>query len=125
MNQHNILNELSGYFKHIYIACGKTDLRKGIDGLVAIIETNFKLDPYSSSMFIFCGGRRDRIKVIVHDRDGFTLLYKRLDNDGKFKWPRSSNEAMELTMQQFKWLTEGLKIEQLDAMKKSEKRYTY
>ncbi len=116
MTENNILNDLAVNYEHIYIACGQTDLRCGIDGLVSIIQANFNLNPYDSSMFLFCGTKLDRIKVIVHDRDGFTMLYKRLEN-GKFKWPRANSEARELTQQQFKWLTEGLNIEQPKALK--------
>lgn len=113
----NLLNDISVNYDHIYIACGKTDLRRGIDGLVAIIEANFELDPCSNSMFLFCGTRIDRIKVIVHDADGFVLLYKRLEC-GKFQWPRTPVEAKEVTHQQFRWLTEGLNLEQPKAHKK-------
>jgi len=116
----NLLNDISVNYDHIYIACGKTDLRRGIDGLVAIIEVNFDLDPYSSSMFLFCGARADRIKVIVHDADGFVLLYKRLEF-GKFQWPRTPAEAKKVTHQQFRWLTEGLNLEQPKAHKKVSK----
>ena len=48
---------------HIYLACGYTDLRRGIDGLAQIVQQQFELDPFSNSLFLFCGKRRDRIKV--------------------------------------------------------------
>lgn len=97
MIQDSLLNVLAGNYENIYIACGRTDLRKGIDGLVAIIQTEFKLNPYSSAMFLFCGNRADKIKAIVYDIEGFTLLYKRLEH-GQFKWPRNSNDAMQLNL---------------------------
>lgn len=77
---------------HIYLACGYTDLRRGIDGLVQIIQQQFELDPFSNSLFLFCGKRRDRIKALLWEGDGFVLLYKRMENGGGFQWPRSCAE---------------------------------
>lgn len=70
--------------KHIYIACGYTNMRKYIDGLVALVQNHFELDPFQSALFLFCGRRCDRIKVLLWESDGFLLLYKRLKN-GKFQ----------------------------------------
>lgn len=116
MRGQRILNDIADKLDHVYIACGKTDLRRGIDGLVAIIQLEFKLDPFSKSLFLFCGRRTDRIKAIVYDGDGFILLYKRIER-GKFRWPRTPEEAREVTHQQFRWLTEGLRIDQPHALK--------
>lgn len=100
----------------IYIACGYTDLRRGIDGLATIVEAQFKMDPFQKAMFLFCGRRRDRLKALYWEGDGFLLLYKRLEH-GSFQWPRSKNEVQVLTPQQYRWLMEGLKIEQPKANK--------
>lgn len=100
----------------IYIACGYTDLRRGIDGLASIVETQFKMDPFQKAIFLFCGRRRDRLKALLWEGDGFLLLYKRLEN-GSFQWPRNKNEVQTLTPQQYRWLMEGLKIEQPKANK--------
>lgn len=97
-------------FDQIYIACGYTDLRRGIDGLAGIVQNEFELNPFQNILFLFCGRRTDRIKGLLWEGDGFLLLYKRLEN-GKFQWPRSEDEAREITSQQFRWLTEGLSIE--------------
>lgn len=102
--------------KNIYIVCGYTDMRKSIDGLSAIVQQNFKLDVFSGSLFLFCGKRCDRIKALLWEEDGFVLLYKRLEN-GKYKWPRNSEEAKPITKQEFRWLMEGLSIEQKTAIK--------
>ena len=101
----------------IYIVCGYTDLRRSIDGLAHIVTSNYELDPFSKSMFLFCGRRRDRIKALLYEGDGFLLLYKRLDN-GSFQWPRSKSEALKLSSEQFTWLMQGLAIEQPKAIKK-------
>ena len=68
-----MLKELSA--ENIYIVCGHTDMRKSIDGLVAIVQQQYKLDLFSSSAFLFCGRRRDRLKVLLWEADGFILLY--------------------------------------------------
>ena len=111
-----MLNNASG-IDHIYIACGYTDLRSGIDRLAALVQSSFKLDPYQNSLFLFCGRRTDRIKGLLWEGDGFLLLYKRLET-GSFQWPRSESDLRELTDQQFRWLTEGLCIEQQKAIPK-------
>lgn len=60
-----MLNDGSG-FKRIYLATGYTDLRRGIEGLAAIIRFQFELDPYDrNTLFLFCGRRCDRIKALL------------------------------------------------------------
>ena len=95
----------------VYIACGYTDLRKGIDGLAAMVQQQFQLDTFTNTLFLFCGRRRDRIKGLYWEQDGFILLYKRLEQ-GAYQWPRTENEVRQLTPQQYRWLMEGLKVEQ-------------
>ncbi|MBO1265967.1 IS66 family insertion sequence element accessory protein TnpB [Proteiniclasticum sp. SCR006] len=95
----------------IFIACGQTDMRKSIDGLAAIVSQTFKLDPFQNALYLFCGRRRDRVKALYWEGDGFLLLYKRLEN-GSFQWPRSNDEAREITPQQYRWLLEGLSVDQ-------------
>jgi transposase len=102
--------------EHIYVACGHTDLRRSIDGLAATIKQSFNLDPFSNSLFLFCGRRRDRIKALFWEGNGFVLLYKRLES-GSFQWPKDEAEVRRLTPQQFRWLMEGLSIEQPKAHK--------
>jgi transposase len=97
--------------EHIWVACGYTDMRKSIDGLAACVQQNFKLDPFSSSLFLFCGHRSDRIKALWWEGNGFVLLYKRLET-GKFQWPRDAKEVRDITPQQLRWLMEGLSINQ-------------
>ena len=85
---------------NIYIVCGHTDMRKSIDGLAAIVSQQFKLDLFSDSLFLFCGRRRDRLKALLWEGDGFIMLYKRLEN-GRFNWPRNEQEVRNLTQEQF------------------------
>lgn len=106
---------------HVYIVCGYTDMRKSIDGLSMIVQQNYKLDPFSNSLFLFCGKSTTKMKALYWEDDGFVLLYKRLEN-GRFKWPRSRDEALEITDQQFRWLMEGLNIIQPRQIRKSDKK---
>ena len=97
-------------FKRVYIVCGYTDLRSGIDTLVSIIDSKTDNSPYvPDTLYLFCGRKSDRIKGLVWEKDGFLLLYKRLEQ-GKFVWPRNESEVHTTTSQQFRWLMEGLTI---------------
>ena len=104
-----MLNDFTGA-DHVYIACGYTDLRKGIDGLSAMVQSEFDLD-ITNTLFLFCGRRRDRIKALYWEQNGFILLYKRLER-GVYQWPRNEQEVREITPQQYRWLMEGLQVEQ-------------
>lgn len=109
----SILNSIP--VDNVYIACGYTDMRAQVDGLAAIVQQVFKLDPCSKAMYIFCGRRADRIKALYWEGDGFLLLYKRLET-GRFQWPRKESEARLISAQQLRWLLEGLSIEQPRAL---------
>lgn len=105
-----MLNDAKG-FKKVYIACGRTDLRYGIDGLAMVIQNQFHLNPFDEgTLFLFCGTKSDRIKGLLWEGDGFVLLIKRLEN-GRYQWPRSTQELREMNQQQFEWLMQGLTIE--------------
>lgn len=93
--------------KHIYLVCGKTDLRKGIDGLAILVAENYGLELYDDSLFLFCGFRSDRFKGLYWDGEGFILLYKRYEN-GHLKWPRNSSETRLLKHQELVKLLKGL-----------------
>ena len=103
----------------IYIVCGYTDMRKAIDGLCSIVVDKFNMDPKESAIFLFCGRRCDRIKILLWESDGFVMIYKRLEvESGKFRWPRKRDEVRNLTWQEFDWLLSGLEISQPKAIKK-------
>ena len=105
-----MLSDFTGA-ERVYIACGYTDLRRGIDGLAGIVQHQFRLDPFSDALFLFCGRKRDRIKALYWEGNGFLLLYKRLEQ-GVYQWLRNENEVRALTPQQYRWLMEGLKVDQ-------------
>ena len=102
----------------VYIVCGYTDMRKSIDGLCAIIQDQLHFDPSSrSAVYLFCGRRCDRIKILLYESDGFVLLYKRLNvQSGRYRWPRDVSEVRSITWRQFDWLMSGLEIEQPKAL---------
>ena len=101
----------------IYLICGYTDLRKSIDGLCSVVENVLHFSAKRNALFLFCGRRNDRIKALLYEPDGFVLLYKRLDSEGRYRWPRNKEEAKLLTWQQFDWLMSGLEVEQPKAIK--------
>lgn len=70
----------------VYLCTQVTDMRKSINGLAAIVQGSFELDPYCGALFVFCNRQRDKIKVLQWDKDGFVLYYKRREK-GRFQWP--------------------------------------
>ena len=97
-------------FKKVYVASGYTDLRRGIDGLATLIKFKYKLEPKDrDTVFLFCGRRSDRIKGLVWEGDGWLLLYKRVET-GRFSWPRTENEAINLSYEQYRSLLQGLEV---------------
>jgi len=101
----------------VYIACGYTDMRRGINGLVGQIQQQFRLEVREQAVFLFCGRRSDRFKALFWDGDGFVLLYKRLEY-GKYQWTRRRDEVQQLSGQEYRWLMEGLSIVQPKAHRK-------
>ncbi len=95
----------------IYLVSGITDMRKSIDGLSLIVADVLEMDPLSSAWFIFCNRRRDKIKILFWDTNGFWLYYRRLEK-GRFKWPRPTAEGhIHISTQQLNWLLSGLNLE--------------
>lgn len=115
--------DLSGV-RNYYVACGYTDLRRGIDGLAATVMEQFHQQLTEESLFLFCGRRNDRIKALYFSGDGYVLLYKRLNN-GRFQWPRTEAELRLLDGQAFRWLMEGLSVEQQKAIRRCSPRDLY
>lgn len=80
--------------KNVYIVCGRTDMRKGIRGLAALVQQNYQMDPTDSSLFLFCGKSRSQLKALLWEPDGFILLSKQLSNGRccPAGWPIRANE---------------------------------
>jgi transposase len=92
---------------HVFLACGVTDMRKGFDGLSALVQTTLKLDPHAGALFVFRGKRGDRVKVLWWDGQGLCLFSKRLER-GKFIWPQAKYGSVSLTSAQLSMLLEGI-----------------
>lgn len=100
-------------FTHVYLHRDPVDFRKWIDGLVAIVQGEMRLDPSASYLFCFTNRRRDKVKVLYWDRTGYALWLKRLE-EHKFHWPRKADMGVvSLTPQQFEWLLDGYDINRM------------
>ena len=91
----------------VYLASGVTDMRKGFDGLAALVQTQINADPFSGQLFVFRGRRGDRIKALWWDGDGLCLYAKRLER-GRFVWPQAQDGTVHLTSAQLSMLLEGI-----------------
>jgi transposase len=98
----------------VYLACGNTDLRKSIDGLTVLVKEGFELDPFSTSLFVFCNRNRDKLKILQWDHNGFWLYYRRLER-GTFRWPSSNANPIVVGYRELRWLLDGLSLEQQQA----------
>lgn len=107
---------LNNITNRVYLAVGPTDLRKSIDGLAVLVTESFDLDPFKRSLFVFCNRKQDKIKILQWDVNGFWLYYKRLEK-GRFKWPNTlDSKTILVTDREFRWLLDGLDINQKDAI---------
>ena len=94
----------------IYVAPGATDMRKAIDGLSALVREGFGEDPLSGHLFVFANRRRDRLKILVWDRDGYWVLFKRLEA-GTFRWPNEGVTApVVMTARDLMLILEGVDL---------------
>lgn len=102
---------------NIYIAPGYTDMRKSMDSLSAIVQYSMYLDPFSTSIFIFCNKRKNTIQILQWDGNGFWLHKKKLIGEDRFRWPKCSEDTTSLMIdrRQFEWLLDGLEINQKHA----------
>jgi transposase len=91
----------------VWIAAGHTDMRKGFNGLAALVQTALADSPYSGHVFVFRGRRGDIVKVLWYDGQGFVLMAKRLER-GRFVWPRAVEGRVSLTPTQLSMLLEGI-----------------
>ena len=91
----------------VWLACGVTDMRKGFDGLAALVQLQLAEDPFSGHLFVFRGRRGDRLKILWWDGDGLCLFAKRLER-GRFVWPQAADGAVHVTPAQLSMLLEGI-----------------
>jgi transposase len=106
----------------VHLCCSPTDMRKNFDGLCSIITNNFKKDPLRDGIFVFVNKTCDKMKILVWDRHGYWLLYKRLEA-GRFQMPPTeatdNPEAINITYEQLVLIIEGIDL----ASVKRRKRY--
>ena len=91
----------------VWLACGRTDMRKGFDGLSARVQQQLGKDPFSGQLFVFRGRRGDLVKILSWDGQGLCLYAKRLEK-GRFIWPQAKDGAAALTAAQLSMLLEGI-----------------
>jgi transposase len=91
----------------VWLVAGHTDMRKGFDGLAAIVQSALAANPFDGHVFVFRGRRGDLIKVLWFDGQGLLLLAKRLER-GRFVWPAASDGRVVLTPAQLSMLLEGI-----------------
>jgi len=110
----------------VYLINGKTDMRKGIDGLAAVVAEHEGMNIFDEhALFLFCGRKKDRYKALMWEKDGFILSYKRLES-GKLQWPKEKENRIEkLSMQQFRWLLEGLSVIQPRSVENAQIGYIF
>ena len=98
----------------VYLAAQPVDLRRGHDGLVALVRSTWRLNPFDGHLFVFLGRRLDRVKILVWDRNGFVLYYKRL-SQGRFRMPSipagATRVEMDATM--LAMLLDGIDVRQV------------
>jgi transposase len=91
----------------VWLATGRTDMRKGFDGLALLVQEQLRRDAHGGDLFVFRGRRGDLIKVLWHDGQGMCLFAKRLER-GRFVWPATAGEAVTITPAQLGYLLEGI-----------------
>ena len=96
--------------ERVYLHRAPVDMRKQMDGLSILAQEVIQQDPMSGSMFVFINARRNKLKILVWERNGFIVWYKRLEQQ-RFHWPRGSAESvLTLTGQQLHWLLDGYDV---------------
>ncbi len=91
----------------VWVAAGVTDMRKGMDGLAALVQTTLAEDPFSGHIFVFRGRRGDLVKLVWWSGDGLCLFVKRLER-GRFVWPQAPSGSVALSAAQLAMLLEGI-----------------
>ena len=107
----------------VYLACGFTDLRKSIDGLILEVQNGLKLDTFEKALFVFCNRQQNRIKILHFD-EGFWLYYHRIEHN-KLKWPITKEEAVKVNKEELSWLLKGYEVRTTSKFKPFIKKNTY
>lgn len=111
-----MLGEFTASASRIILATGATDFRKQSESLSTLVSAKLQLDPFEGeSVFIFCNKRKNALKILRYDSNGFVLASKKLLDGMKFQWPSTPEDVKLITRQQLNWLLDGLEIEQRKA----------
>lgn len=101
----------------VYLCREPVDFRKGIRGLAVLVEAQLAVDPFSARLFVFGNRRRDAVKILYWERNGFCLWHKKLEAE-RFVWPSApAGPVITLTGQQLNWLLDGYDIRRLQPHK--------
>ena len=95
----------------VYLALGQTDMRKSVNGLSIIVSESLEQDPFSGHLFVFCNRRKNILKILYYDHNGFALWYKRLEKS-VFRWPENVSELQEIDNRELFCLLQGMDINQ-------------
>lgn len=93
----------------VYLAVGATDLRKSFDTLAGVVRNSLRHDPLSGHLFAFTNARRNRLKILFWDRNGWWLCCKRLES-GTLSWPTSESASVELSAEELTLLLSGIDL---------------
>ena len=107
-----MLNKLIEEIPTIYLVYGTTDFRKQIASLSNMVKEQYKMNPYKKVAFLFCNRKKNSIKLLCYDKNGFILAQKTLldVNNYRFKWPKDEKELGQITHEQLRWLLSGLQV---------------
>jgi transposase len=94
----------------VYLCVEPVDFRKAIQGLSLLVEQELELNPFEATLFVFINRRRDKLKILYWEKNGFCLWYKRLEKQ-RFKWPADhSGATITLNGEQLNWLLDGFDL---------------
>ena len=100
----------------VYLVLGGTDMRKSVNGLSILVSEHIGLDPLSGHLFVFCNKRKNILKILYWERNGFCLWYKKLEKE-LFRWPGNELDLLEISNRELSWLLDGLELNQPMAYK--------
>lgn len=94
----------------VFLCTACVDFRKSIGGLSLLVEQSLELDPFAQALYVFTNRRKDKIKILYWEKNGFCLWYKSLEKE-RFKWPVGCSTAtVSMTSEQLNWLLDGFDV---------------
>lgn len=91
----------------VWLAVGRTDMRRGMNGLALLVQESLKRDPHAGDLFVFRGRKGDLVKIIWHDGLGMSLYAKRLER-GRFTWPAPTDGVLAISAAQLAYMLDGI-----------------